>query len=276
MIDLVPELKKLLGENAVSDSAEAVKSGLGGRGRLGVPVAVVKPASTAEVASVLRLCHGAGQPVVPWGGLTGLVEGARSDGAIALSLQRMNHIEEIDSEGATMTVEAGCVLQTACEAAEAKGLFFPLDLGARGSATIGGTIATNAGGNRVIRYGMMRDMVLGLEAVLADGTVLSSMNHLIKNNAGYDVKQLFIGTEGTLGIVTRAVLRLRPRPVSQNTAIAAIAGFAGLPALLRHMERRLGGTLSAFEVMWADFYQLVTTPPAKGRPPVPHGQPYYV
>jgi len=104
MIDLVPELKKLLGENAVSDSAEAVKSGLGGRGRLGVPVAVVKPASTAEAASVLRLCHGAGQPVVPWGGLTGLVEGARSDGAIALSLQRMNHIEEIDSEGATMTV----------------------------------------------------------------------------------------------------------------------------------------------------------------------------
>jgi len=145
MIDLVPELKKLLGENAVSDSAEAVKSGLGGRGRLGVPVAVVKPASTAEVASVLRLCHGAGQPVVPWGGLTGLVEGARSDGAIALSLQRMNHIEEIDSEGATMTVEAGCVLQTVCEAAEAKGLFFPLDLGARGSATIGGNISTNAG-----------------------------------------------------------------------------------------------------------------------------------
>jgi len=276
MIDLVPELKKLLGENAVSDSAEAVKSGLGGRGRLGVPVAVVKPASTAEVASVLRLCHGAGQPVVPWGGLTGLVEGARSDGAIALSLQRMNHIEEIDSEGATMTVEAGCVLQTVCEAAEAKGLFFPLDLGARGSATIGGNISTNAGGNRVLRYGMMRELVLGLEVVLADGTVMSSLNHLIKNNAGYDLKHAFIGSEGTLGVVTRAVLRLRPKPVSQNMALLAVDEFARIPRILRNLERGFGGTLSAFEVMWEDFYKLVTTPPAKGRPPVPHGHAYYI
>src|SRR5579872_6347956 len=232
MIDLVPELKRMLGDNAVTEGEEVVNSGLG-RGRLGVPIAIVKPATTAEVASVLRLCHGAGQPVVPWGGLTGLVEGARSDGAIALSLQRMNHIEEIDQEGATMTVEAGCVLQTVCEAADAKGLFFPLDLGARGSATIGGNISTNAGGNRVLRYGMMREMVLGLEAVLADGTVVGALNGLIKNNTGYDIKQLFIGTEGTLGIVTRAVLRLRPQPASQNVAFLAVDGFDALPRLLR-------------------------------------------
>ena len=175
-----------------------------------------------------------------------------------------------------MTVEAGCILQNVAEAAEGEGLFFPLDLGARGSATIGGNISTNAGGNRVIRYGMTRDMVLGLEAVLADGTIVSSLNRLIKNNAGYDLKQLFIGTEGTLGVVTRAVLRLRPKPGSHAVALAAVDRFELLPRLLRHVERGLAGQLSAFEVMWADFYRLVTTPPAKGRAPLPHGHPHYV
>ncbi len=175
-----------------------------------------------------------------------------------------------------MTVEAGCILQNVTEAADSQGLFFPLDLGARGSATIGGNISTNAGGNRVIRYGMAREMVLGLEAVLADGTVLTSLNRLLKNNAGYDLKQLFIGTEGTLGIVTRAVLRLRPKPGSNAVALAAVDEFASLPRLLRHVERGLSGCLSAFEVMWEDFYQLVTTAPAKGHAPLAYGHPYYV
>ncbi len=275
MSDLVTRLKALLGEGAVVTGEDAMQTGMA-RGRLGTPLAVVRPASTEQVSSVLRLCHEAGQPVVPWGGCTGLVEGARADGAIALSLQRMNRIEDIDAEGATMTVEAGCVLQTVCEAAEAKGLFFPLDLGARGSATIGGNISTNAGGNRVLRYGMMRELVLGLEVVLADGTVMSSLNRLIKNNAGYDLKHAFIGSEGTLGVVTRAVLRLRPKPVSQNMALLAVDEFAHLPRILRNLERGFGGTLSAFEVMWEDFYKLVTTPPAKGRAPLPHGHAYYV
>lgn len=275
MSDLVTHLRALLGEGAVLTGDDAVPAGMA-RSRLGKPLAVVRPASTEQVSSVLRLCHEAGQPVVPWGGCTGLVEGARADGAIALSLQRMNHIEDIDAEGATMTVESGCVLQTVCEAAEAKGLFFPLDLGARGSATIGGNISTNAGGNRVLRYGMMRELVLGLEVVLADGTVMSSLNHLIKNNAGYDLKHAFIGSEGTLGVVTRAVLRLRPKPVSQSMALLAVDKFEHLPKILRNLERGFGGTLSAFEVMWEDFYKLITTPPAKGRAPVPHGHTYYV
>ncbi len=214
--------------------------------------------------------------VVPWGGKTGLVEGGEADGHVALSLERMNRIEEIDTLGGTMSVQAGCVLQTVCEAAEAKGLIFPLDLGARGSATIGGNISTNAGGNRVIRYGMTRDMVLGLEAVLADGTVMTSMNKLIKNNAGYDLKQMFIGSEGTLGVVTRAVLRVWPKPLSQDTGFVAVDSFEALPKFLRHMERALGGTLSAFEVMWEDFYKLVTMEPAKGKPVLDHGHPYYV
>jgi FAD/FMN-containing dehydrogenase len=277
MSDLLVQLRSLLPESAVIDGTEVSAIALTPFGRpLGTPLALVRPASTGEVSAILRLCHAAGQPVVAWGGKTGLVDGAVADGAVALSLERMNRIEETDPVAATMTVEAGCILQTVCEAAEAKGLLFPLDLGARGSATIGGNISTNAGGNRVIRYGMMRDLVLGLEVVLADGTVLSSMNRLIKNNAGYDLKQLFIGSEGTLGIVTRAVLRLRQRPASQDTAFVAIDSFDGLPRFLRHIESALGGTLSAFEVMWADFYQLVTTPPAKGRPPIAHGHPYYV
>ena len=255
MQDLLGRLKAALPPGAVLEGADAQAKARSPIGRaLGTPAAVLLPASSDQVSVILRLCHAARQPIVAWGGRTGLVDGAMADGALALSLERMNRIEAIDRLGATMTVEAGCVLQTACEAAEAEGLLFPLDLGARGSATIGGNIATNAGGNRVIRYGMMRDLVLGLEAVLADGTVVSSLNRLIKNNAGYDLKQLFIGSEGTLGIVTRAVLRLRPRPVSQNTAFAAVDRFEQLPRLLRHMERALGGALSAFEVMWADFY----------------------
>lgn len=275
MADLIARLKTALGDSGVIQGEE-LKEKARGWSRLGTPIALVRPHSTADVSSILKLCHAAKQPVVAWGGKTGLVEGANSDQAIAISLERMNRIEEIDVEGSTMTVQAGCVLQTVCEAADAKGLFFPLDLGARGSATIGGNISTNAGGNRVIRYGMMRELLLGLEVVLADGTTVSSMNHLIKNNAGYDPKQIFIGSEGTLGIVTRAVLRLRPKPVSQNTAFVAVDSFGELPRLLRRAERGLGGTLSAFEVMWEDFYRLVTTEPALGKAPLPYGHPYYV
>ncbi len=274
--DLIAKLKAALPVGSVLEGAEAAEKAQGGWSKLGSPRAVLRPASTEEVATILKLAHTAGEPIVPWGGKTGLVEGGEAEGHIVLSLDRMNHIEEIDVEGGTATVQAGCILQAVCEAVEAKGALFPLDLGARGSATIGGNISTNAGGNRVIRYGMMRDMVLGIEAVLADGTVISSLNHLIKNNAGYDLKQLFIGSEGTLGIVTRAVLRLRPKPLSQDTGFVAVESFEQLPKFLRHMERALGGTLSAFEVLWEDFYKLVTTEPAKGKPLLDYGHPYYV
>jgi FAD/FMN-containing dehydrogenase len=273
---LVDRLKSILRSGAVIEGPAAEEKAKASIRRLETPRAILCPSSTAEVSAILGLCHAAGQPVVPWGGRTGLVGGAEAGGGLALSLERMNRIEAIDPVACTMQVEAGCILQTVCEAAEAEGLLFPLDLGARGSAMIGGNIATNAGGNRVIRYGMMRDMVLGLEAVLADGTVVSSLNRLIKNNTGYDLKQLFIGSEGTLGVVTRAVLRLRPKPASQNVGFVAVERFDDLPRLLRHMERTLGGTLSAFEVMWSDFYQLVTSPPAQGRAPLPYGHPFYV
>lgn len=241
------------------------------------PVALVRPRTTEEVASILRICHEHNQAVVPLGGMTGLVEGTWSNNReLAISLERMNRIEEIDVKSRTMTVQAGVPLQTVQEAAREENMLFPLDLGARGTATVGGNLSTNAGGNRVIRYGMMRDQVLGIEAVLADGTVISAMNKIIKNNTGYDIKQWFIGAEGTLGIVTRLVLRLRPLPTSQDMAFVALDKFTDVTRFLNHIDTALGGTLSAFEVMWSDYYRLVTTPPAEGKPPLQHGYNYYI
>lgn len=273
---LLADLTARLGAGAVLVGPEVAERVEAAGPRLGAPYAILRPSSPEEVALILRSASRAGISIVPWGGGTGLVHGAVADAALALSLERMNRIEAIDPVEQTLTVQAGCILQTACEAAEAQNLMLAIDLGSRGSATIGGVIATNAGGNRVIRFGMTRDLVLGLEVVLADGTIVSSLNSLIKNNAGYDVKQLFIGSEGTLGVVTRAVLRLRPRPATQDTAFVAFERFDQMTRFLRRMEAALGGTLSAFEAMWADFYDLVTTPPALGRAPLPAGFPYYV
>jgi FAD/FMN-containing dehydrogenase len=195
--------------------------------------AIVRPGSTDEVSRVLAECHATGQPVVVFGGLTGLVQGSVAGGhEIALSLERMHRIESIDPIGRTMTVQAGAAIERIQEEAEKHGLLYPVDFGARGSAHIGGSAATNAGGNGVIRYGMTRDSVLGLEAVLADGTVIPAMNRMIKNNAAYDVKQLFIGSEGTLGVITRLVLRLRESPRSTQSALVACPTFTDVTRFL--------------------------------------------
>lgn len=222
------------------------------------PRALVRPATSEQVARVLAICHRYGQTVTPQGGLTGLVAGAvPAPGDIALSLERLSGIEEIDTAAATITVRAGTPLQTVQEAAREAGLLLAVDLGARGSCQIGGTIATNAGGNRVLRYGMMREQVLGLEVALADGTLVTSLNKMLKNNAGYDLKHLFIGSEGTLGVVTRAVLRLHPLPATSCTAWCALPDDVAVIAFLRHAQAKLGGALSAFEVMWPDFGELL-------------------
>jgi FAD/FMN-containing dehydrogenase len=223
-----------------------------------LPGAVVRPADTAEVSRTLAICDKLGQPVVVQGGMSGLSGGATPlPGEISISLERMSGIEELDPLGGTATVLAGTPLQVLQEAAADADMLFPLDLGARGSCTIGGNIATNAGGNQVIRFGMMRALVLGLEAVLADGTVVSSMNKMLKNNAGYDLKQLFIGSEGTLGIVTRAVVRLFPKQPERTTAICAVAGFDEMLELLKRLKADLGGSLSAFEAMWESYFGYV-------------------
>lgn len=239
--------------------------------------AIVRPRSTAEVATALRLCHEVGQAVVTQGGRTNLV-GATSSSAddVVLSLERMTDIESIDRANHTMLVQAGAPLQAVQEAADAAGLLFPLDLAARGSATIGGCAAMNAGGVRVIRYGVMRDLVLGVEAVLADGAVITSLNQMLKNNAGYDLKQLFIGSEGTLGVITRLVLRLYPKPSSSSTTLLAMESFDQVMQLLALARERLSGELTSFEVMWNDYYRLTTTPPALSTPPLPQHFAYYV
>ena len=241
------------------------------------PRVLVKPRNTDQVAAVLRLCNEQRWPVVPQGGLTGLSGGALpNDGEVILSLERLRGIEELDELAGTMTLWAGTPLQEAQEAAAEKGFLLAIDLGARGSCHVAGNIATNAGGNRVIRYGMARQQVLGLETVLADGTVISALNKMLKNNAGYDLKHLFIGSEGTLGVITRAVVRLEPLPTCVQTAFCAVDSYEQVVSLLRHAQQRLAGRLSAFEVMWNDFYTLVTTRIPGHRAPLPGGSPFYV
>ncbi|MDO8773809.1 MAG: FAD-binding oxidoreductase [Burkholderiaceae bacterium] len=213
------------------------------------PIAVVRPNDATGVSAALKACRAAGLSVVPQGGLTGLCGGARPEpGWVALSMERMVGVEEIDAASSTMTVWAGTPLEAVQRAASDAGFYFALDLGARGSCAIGGNLSTNAGGNRVIRYGMARELVLGLEVVLPDGTIVTSLNKMLKNNAGYDLKHLFIGSEGTLGVITRIVLRLHPQPQC---------------------------TLSAFEVMWPDYWQVVTKRVGV-RAPVADGHGFYV
>ena len=221
-------------------------------------VAVARPASTAQVSDILRICSAANQKVVVQGGLTGLCGGATpQEEEVALSLERLSGIEELDQASMTMTVLAGTPLQAIQDAADAAGFLFPLDLGARGSCNIGGNISTNAGGNEVIRFGMTRNLILGLEVVLADGTVINSLNKMLKNNAGYDLKHLFIGTEGTLGVVTRAVLRLFAKPEGRSTALVALESFEDVVRFLHFMSREFSGSLSSFEVMWDSYYDYI-------------------
>lgn len=278
MADIIAALRAALGAGAVLTGAAIGakhKGDMSGTGRH-LPLALIRPRSVAEIATALRLCHEHGIAVVPQGGLTGLAGGANpGPGEIALSLDLLSGIEEVDAQAGTITVLAGTPLERAQAAAAEAGFLLPLDLGSRGSAQVGGNVATNAGGNRVIRYGMARALVLGLEVVLADGTVLTHLNKMLKNNAGFDLKQLFIGSEGTLGIITRVVLRLKPQPRSTSTAFCAARDFPAVLALLRQAEEVLGGP-SAFEVMWADFYRFVTAHPmTKAQPLAPdHG--YYI
>jgi FAD/FMN-containing dehydrogenase len=220
-----------------------------------LPLALLRPASVAEISKALEICHRHGQPVVPQGGMTGLAGGANCrPGDVALSLTRFQGVEEIDPVAGAMVVRAGTVLETAQNAARDAGFLLPIDLGARGSCQIGGNIATNAGGLRVIRHGTVRDNLLGLEAVQADGTVLSHMSRMRKDNTGYDLRHLMAGSEGTLAVITRAVLRLSPLPSGIETAVCSLESYDTVLALMSLARGQV--TLSAFEVMWADYFEL--------------------
>lgn len=241
------------------------------------PLALVRPDTVEGVSAAMRICAKHGVAVVPQGGMTGLCGGAVATAdSVAISLERLVGIDEIDPAAATITVKAGTILQMIQEAVSDAGFFLALDLGARGSCTIGGNLSTNAGGNRVIRYGMSREMVLGIEVVLPDGTIVTNLNKMIKNNAGYDLKQLFIGAEGTLGIITRAVLRMLPKPRSVSAALCAVSSFQGVVDLLNGARQGLGPLMSAFEVMWPDYWSTVMDRVGGFTDPLPGDHAAYV
>ena len=241
------------------------------------PLAVARPADVPELARTLALCNSARQRVVVQGGRTGLCGGACPfEGEIALSTERLNAIESLDEHDLTLTAQAGVTLQNVQQAAASAGLDFPLDFGARGSCVVGGFLSTNAGGNSVIRYGVTRNLVLGLEAVLADGTIVSSMNRMLKNSTGYDLKQLFIGSEGTLGVVTRAVLRLFPQQRDVATAWVGVASFDSVVRLLRDARAQLEGGPSAFEVMWNEYVGAALRHLVQLNPPLGAPAPFHV
>jgi FAD/FMN-containing dehydrogenase len=234
--------------------------------------AVVRPGSTAEVAAVVRACAANGTAIVPQGGNTGLVGASIPDDSgtqVLLSLTRMNRVREIDVANLAMTVDAGCVLQSVQEAAAARGLLFPLSLAAEGSCTIGGNLATNAGGTQVLRYGNTRELCLGLEVVTASGEIWNGLTGLRKDNTGYDLRDLFIGSEGTLGIITGATLKLHPQPAAVTTALASLATLEAAVQLLQLAQARLGAGLTGFEVMGRYALGLVRTHMPQLAQPLP-------
>src|SRR3954466_14740781 len=296
-MDFRKRLADIVGAGNVLAAAEDVKPYLTDARKLytGSAECVVRPGSTAEVARVVALCGQEGVGIVPQGGNTGLSGGSVPTGTrreVVLSLSRMNRVRELDALNDTITVEAGCVLAAVQQAAEDAGRFFPVSLGAEGSCQIGGhtsppprgaggscqiggNLSTNAGGVNVLRYGMAREQVLGLEVVLPDGRVWEGLRGLRKDNTGYDLKQIFLGAEGTLGIITAAVLRLRPRPTANVTAFIGVESPQRAVELLAAVRGRLGERLSAFELISRASLQAVLSH-LKEQDPLPAAHPWYV
>jgi FAD/FMN-containing dehydrogenase len=277
--DVVRRLKDVAGPQGFSDDPASIapyleewRSKYQGRSSL-----LLKPATTDEVARILAICDETDTPIVPQGGNTGLVGGQIPfDGEVLLSLRRLNRIRSLDRGTSALIAEAGVVLAEAQRAAEGGGLYFPLSLAAEGSCTIGGTIATNAGGVNVLRYGMMRSLVLGLEVVLASGRVLDLLKTVRKDNSGYDLKHLFIGTEGTLGIITAAALRLFPKTEESITTFVAVPSPAAAIVLLAQMQSATSDLISAFELVSRFSLELVMAHFAGTRDPLPAPSPWYV
>ena len=255
------EIRGLIGAPHVLVGAECEAHERDWRGRFrGRALAVARPGSTAEVAAIVRSCARHGVPIVAQGGNTGLVGGSVPDDSgswLVLDTRRLRRIRSVDADNLTMTAEAGCVLQSVQEAAAALGLLFPLGLASEGSCTIGGNLATNAGGTQVVRYGNARELCLGLEVVTAAGEVWEGLSGLRKDNSGYDLRDLFIGSEGTLGIITAATLKLFPAPAARFTALAACDDAASAVGLLRLARSRLDAELTAFELMGRHALSLV-------------------
>lgn len=277
---LVDRLRALLGGAAVVTDPEVMAAHLGDwRGRYrGAARCVVKPGDTTEVAATMALLAAEGVPIVPQGGNTSLCGGATPDAsgkAVVINLSRMDRIRDVDAANNTLTVESGCLLQRVQEVAQAAGRLFPLSLAAEGSTQIGGNLSTNAGGVHVLRYGTMRDLTLGLEVVLPDGRIWDGLRGLRKDNSGYDLKHLFIGAEGTLGIITAAVLKLFPRPVSSAVTWVALPSVQAAVDLLGAMRRHFGERVTAFELVGLCALQVALRNMPEARAPLPLTAPWY-
>ena len=243
---------------------------------LDVP-AVILPETTEEVSAILKYCWDHNQEVVVHGGLTNLVGSTEVEShQLVMAMDRMNAIEEVDTNSRTLTAQSGAIIENLINAAAEQDLLLPLNFGAKGSAQIGGAIATNAGGLRVFRYGMTRQMVLGLEAVLPDGRIVHSMKKVLKDNSGYDLKQLFIGAEGTLGVVTKVILRLVEAPKTRVSAFVGLDDYDQVVKLLKYLEKNLSGSLTGFELMWRNTYQTMIGVLNQQQAPLPPDYPYYV
>jgi len=279
-LDLLKTLRALLGEAHVLTEGDLSAYEQDWRKRTrGKALAVVRPGNTQQVADIVKTCAKAGVSIVPQGGNTGLVVGSIPDDTgtqVLLSLQRMNAIRAVDADNLTITVEAGCVLQNLQQTAEQVGFLFPLSLGAEGSCTIGGNLATNAGGTQVVRYGNARELCLGLEVVTAQGEVMHGLSGLRKDNTGYDLRNLMIGSEGTLGIITAATMKLYPMPAASLTAWAAVPSVAHAVKLLSLAHQHLGAGMTGFEMMGQFALSLVDKHYPQLRVPLWQDTPYCV
>lgn len=247
---MIEQLAAIVGETHVLTGAEMAKWSRDWIGKYTyTPLAVVRPATTEQVSEVVKWANATGTPIVPVSGNTGLAGGAQAQDSVMLSLDRMNAIREVRASSRIAIVEAGAILSDVHDAAEAEGLIFPLTFGAKGSAMIGGVLSTNAGGSNVLRYGNTRDLVLGIEAVLPTGEIMNIMSELHKDNSGYNLKHLLIGAEGTLGIITGAVLKLHPKPCAYATAMVAAPSLPNALELLNRLQQATGGGVEAFEYM---------------------------
>ena len=280
MPSLHDQLKSIVGDRGLVDPAETKPYETDWRDNYhGRAAAVVRPASTEEVARVVKLLAELRVPIVPQGGNTSLCGASVPDDSgtqVVVSLARMNRVRAVDPGNNTMTVEAGCVLASLQAEAERHGRLFPLSLGAQGSCQIGGNLSTNAGGTGVLRYGNTRELVMGLEVVLPDGQVWDGLRGLRKDNTGYDLKHLFVGAEGTLGIITAAVLKLFPLPRSQATAFVAVPNPAAAVALLSHLRERCGERVTGFELIGRTVLGMVLAHIPGARDPLPQVSPWYV
>ena len=277
--DLLPRFAAIVGDKyAITDPADLEPFLVEGRGLYhGRSSMLLRPGSVGEVQAILKLANETKTPLVPQGGNTGLVGGQIPfDGELILSLTRLDRIREVDPASNAMTCEAGVVLAKAQEAATAVDRLFPLSLGAEGSCTIGGNLSTNAGGTGAVAYGIARDLVLGLEVVLADGRMMNLLSKLKKNNTGYDLRHIFVGAEGTLGIITAAVVKLFPRPRAEETAFIAVPSPAAAVKLLNLAQARVGGTVTSFELIIRDVLEFAIKHAHGVRDPLTKRHPWYV